>query len=363
MPKRLKVVDEGHGPSAEQFDTSKFATAQDLVWIEPDNMAGVPVRKVDYGRLSSISHAMSDYLRGHRLFHRRPSPEIRRTDLSMDFKALVRHLQGDFAHLREEEVLMVVRNSPMRRFRVQVNGLSSGKLRWTPVRIRAIQGHRAFLVEQGGMSTMIKTMFTFDENFDETKVDDPSVHPAFSAMPEGSPVWNKFPRVVYHTCDQAAFNSIIKFGLIPGGFPYKTGRAHNFFNSTPPWKAEMKKLQGTRAGRPIAIAFDMELMMQMGYKLFATDEAILSPDWISNLPMINAFDMRSGEFFYINRAYVNHRKTYQEVLKQAKAEFDPDDIFMSRMEMLMENAQLNFDGIKERIEFGKLLPFSRRGRP
>ena len=42
MPKRLKVVDEGHGPSAEQFDTSKFATAQDLVWIEPDNMAGVP---------------------------------------------------------------------------------------------------------------------------------------------------------------------------------------------------------------------------------------------------------------------------------------------------------------------------------
>ena len=360
MPKRLKVVDEGHGPSAEQFDTSKFATAQDLVWIEPDNMAGVPVRKVDYGRLGSISHAMSDYLRGHRLFHRRPSPEIRRTDLSMDFRALVRHLQGDFAHLREEEVLMVVRNSPMRRFRVQVNGLSSGKLRWTPVRIRAIQGHRAFLVEQGGMSSMIKTMFTFDENFDQTKIDDPSVHPAFSAMPEGSPVWHKFPRVVYHTCVQAAFNSIIKYGLIPGGFPYKTGRAHNFFNSTPPWKAEMKKLQGTRAGRPIAIAFDMELMMQMGYKLFATDEAILSPDWISNQPMINAFDMRSGEFFYINRAYVNHRKAYQEVLKQAKAEFDPSDVLMSRMEMLMENAQLNFEGIKERIEFGKLLPFSRR---
>ncbi|CAL1165493.1 unnamed protein product [Cladocopium goreaui] len=204
--------------AAEQFDTSKFASAQDLVWIEPDNMAGVPVRKV--------------------------------------------------------------------------NGLSSGKLRWTPVRIRAIQGHRAFLVEQGGMSSMIKTMFTFDENFDQTKIDDPTVHPAFSAMPEGSPVWHKFPRVVYHTCDQAAFNSIIKHGLIPGGFPYKTGRAHNFFNSTPPWKAEMKKLQGTRAGRPIAIAFDMELMMQMGYKLFATDEAILSPDWISNQPMINAFDMR-----------------------------------------------------------------------
>ena len=77
MPKpRLKVVDEGHGPRYEQFDTSKFANAQDLVWIEPDNMAGVPVRKVDYGRLSSISHAMSDYFRGHRMFHRRPGALI-----------------------------------------------------------------------------------------------------------------------------------------------------------------------------------------------------------------------------------------------------------------------------------------------
>ncbi|CAL1151709.1 unnamed protein product, partial [Cladocopium goreaui] len=179
MPKRLKVVDEGHGPSAEQFDTSKFATAQDLVWIEPDNMAGVPVRKVDYGR----------------------------TDLSMDFKALVRHLQGE---------RLVVRKA-------QVDASED----------QGHSGSSAFLVEQGGMSSMIKTMFTFDENFDQTKIDDPSVHPAFSAMPEGSP-------------------------------------------------------------------------------------------------------------------------------QEAKAEFDPTDVLMSRMEMLMENAQLNFEGIKERIEFGKLLPFSRR---
>lgn len=53
-----------------------------------------PDRRVDSGRLSAISHSMSDYLKD-RLFHRRPSPEIRRSDLSMDFKALVWHLQGD----------------------------------------------------------------------------------------------------------------------------------------------------------------------------------------------------------------------------------------------------------------------------
>ena len=126
MPK-LKVVNEGHGPSRQEFDTSAFTSAQDLVWTEPGSMVGIPSRRVDCGRLSAISHSMSDYLRGHRLFHRRHSPEIRRSDLSMDFKALVRHLQGDFPHLREREVLlMVVKNSPMRCFRVMVSGMSAG---------------------------------------------------------------------------------------------------------------------------------------------------------------------------------------------------------------------------------------------
>ena len=174
---------------------------------------------------------------------------------------------------------MVVRNSPMRRFRVQVNSLSSGKLKWTPVRIRAIQGHRAFLVGQGGMASMIRTMYTFDPDFDLAKVDDPSVHPAFSARPEDSPVWEDFPRVIYHTCDQAAFLSIIRYMA-----------------------------------------------------------------WC----------------FFVNRAYVNHRKAYQEILKEAKENFDPTDVLISKMEMFTEDAKVNFDGIKARIEFGKLLPFSRR---
>ena len=88
MPK-LKVVDEGHGPSRQEFDTSILSPGSRV--DRAGQHVGVPIRKVDYGRLSAISHSMSEYLRGHRLFHRRPSPEIRRSDLSMD---LVRHLQG-----------------------------------------------------------------------------------------------------------------------------------------------------------------------------------------------------------------------------------------------------------------------------
>lgn len=121
----------------------------------------------------------------------------------------------------------------MKRFRIQVTGMSHGSLQWTPVRIRAIQGHQNFLVQEGGMASIIRTMYTFDTDFDVSKVDDTTVHPCFSAMPEGSPIWDDFPRVIYHACDHAAFLSIITNGLIPGGFPHTTGRGHNFFNRTP----------------------------------------------------------------------------------------------------------------------------------
>ena len=99
--------------------------------------------------------------------------------------------------------------------------------------------------------------------------------------------------------------------------------------------------------------------MQTGTKLFATDEAILSPDWVSNVAMINAYDMRTGEFFFINRAYPTHRLEYQAALKQAKEEFDPNNLLTSKMSMFREKVFELFEQVKQRIEFGKLLPFSR----
>ena len=119
----------------------------------------------------------------------------------------------------------------------------------------------------------------------------------------------------------------------------------------------MKKLQGTRAGRPIAIAFDTEIM-QFGIKLFATDEAILSPDWVTNVAIINAYDMRHGEFFWINRAYATHRKEYQDIMKQAKDAYDPNDCLQSKLDMYYHETVGLFDKIRSRVEFGKLLPFS-----
>ena len=294
---KLKVVNEGHGPSRQEFDTSAFTSAQDLVWTEPGSMVGIPSRRVDCGRLSAISHSMSDYLRGHRLFHRRHSPEIRRSDLSMDFKALVRHLQGDFPHLREREVLMVVKNSPI----------------WD-----AFEWWSAAC--QGGMASMIKKMYTFDEEFDIKKIDDPRVHPNFSAMPEGSPVWDDFPRVIYHTCDQAAFLSTI--GNWQRAHSWRLSAQNRACTQLLQFDAALEsgnektsRNAGREANRPSLWYGDAHadrreaLCHRWGHPLARLDFKH-RPDLRLRHEVWRVF------LSFINRAYATHRKAYQQVLKR-----------------------------------------------
>ena len=53
------------------------------------------------------------------------------------------------------------------------------------------------------------------------------------------------------------------------------------------------------------IAFDTEVLMQYGIRLFVTKDAILSPDWIPNRTII--YRSRS-HFVWANRAYSRLRK-------------------------------------------------------
>ena len=48
----------------KQLDPKTFMNAQDRVWLEPDNMAGVRLVRTDYGRYLAISKVMTAYLRG-----------------------------------------------------------------------------------------------------------------------------------------------------------------------------------------------------------------------------------------------------------------------------------------------------------
>ena len=133
------------------------------------------------------------------------------------------------------------------------------------------------------------------------------------------------PRLIYHSCDRMAMEKIIEHGLIPGGWPNRTGRVHNFFITTHPWDVGAKKLAGTRAGKQFYLCFDTELVMQAGCRLFRTDEAILSPDWVSNEALICVYDAINREFAWVNRTFEPTRNGYNQRMKDASRDGVPRD--------------------------------------
>ena len=123
----------------------------------------------------------------------------------------------------------------------------------------------------------------------------------------------------------------------------------------------MRKLAGTRAGRPVTIAFDTELMMQDGIRLFTSDEAFMSADWVGNAYIIYAFHTRKNEFLYFNRAYPELRKRYREALTTELAP-GPQDVnpnfFRSENTLTAEKAWRHWRTVVEGTKSGKLLPGS-----
>ena len=124
--------------------------------------------------------------------------------------------------------------------------------------------------------------------------------PQTSLRPDLVPeLLREMPRMIYYSCDRLAMEKIIEHGLIPGGWPNKTGRAHNYCITTHPWDVGAKKLAGTRAGKQYYVCFDTGLVIPCGNRLFRTDEAILSPDWVSHVRLRRC----QQDFAWINRTY------------------------------------------------------------
>ena len=180
---------------------------------------------------------------------------------------------------------------------------------WEPTAVKAVQGHKDWVIERIGNRAICQEIYSLDDDFDIQKLDRGD-RPRFNSDPETSHMFTTFPRIVYHSTHFRGCSDIIKNGLVVGGFPCKTGRGHNYFTVTPPWTANMRKLAGTRAGQPIYLAFDTELMIQEGVRLFRTDAAILSLDWISNKHLMFAYTARDASFVWTNPAYPKFRNDY-----------------------------------------------------
>ena len=95
------------------------------------------------------------FLRGHALADGRPSPEMDFTNLSMDWVELRHHLGNKIRNVVDWEILQVIRSTA-------IPGGSSCKCasptmrkqpgrvcRGQPIRVRAYQGHNAFVLKKG----------------------------------------------------------------------------------------------------------------------------------------------------------------------------------------------------------------------
>eukprot|EP00435_Cladocopium_sp_Y103_P009439 s1446_g2.t1 len=248
---------------------------EDAVWLDPRDLdSRIPYKRIEgNGRLRAISHKMSFYLRGHALADELPSPEMNFNDLSMDWNKLREYLDTKVWNVKDWEMLQVIRSSDTRRFQVQVskpiNAASWKGLPWQPVNVRTYQGHNAYVLGKGRFGPMIKELYSLDPEYTINQVDTP-VLPRANFRPDLVDAFRHFPRIIYHSCDKSVVQKVIEYGLIPGGWPKSSGRAHNYFIATHPWDANMRKLAGTRAGKPYYVAFDVELMVQTGCRLYVS---------------------------------------------------------------------------------------------
>ena len=301
------------------------------VWLDPDDMANrIPKEYCGQGRMRYLSTKMSYVLRGHALSYGARSPDIDPMDMPMDFEAVMKTMAHYVSYPKVREVLSIVRNSDSRRFQVKVaqpdlpDATWKG-LPWKVIAIRAVQGHNRAVVENAKISSLVKQVFTLDPTFVKEDLDSGKL-PRTNLWPDLVPeLLAALPRVIYHSCDRLAMEKIVEHGLIPGGWPQRTGRAHNFFIASHPWDDSVggKKLAGTRAGKQYYIAFDTELIVQSGCRLFRTDEAIISPDWISNENIICTYDAVNREFAWVNRPYEITRVGYKKQMKDHKDKDTP----------------------------------------
>ena len=176
---------------------------EDSVWLDPTDLnSRIPYKNINAnGRLREISGKMSMFLRGHALADGYPSPEMDFTDLSMDWVELRNHLGNKIRNVVDWEILQVIRSSDTRRFQLQVcrpdNEKATWKgVPWQPIRVRAYQGHNAFVLKKGKFAPMIRDLYSLDPDFTKEKVDAGDI-PRANFRPDLVPEFDSFPRIMH----------------------------------------------------------------------------------------------------------------------------------------------------------------------
>ena len=141
-------------------------------YIGPEHMLKVPVRQMNE-RLVEISHCLSNHLRGVQEQRRKPTSAFN-DDGSKDWDSLIRHLKDEVANLQEFEVLLCIRNNDDRRFKLRVclpggvEGATWKGMRWQPTAVKAVQGHKDWVLERIGNRAICQEIYSLDDDLMST---------------------------------------------------------------------------------------------------------------------------------------------------------------------------------------------------
>ena len=150
-----------------------------------------------------------------------------------------------------------------------------------PIKIRAAQGHQASLMEGKNPTTLARIVYCKPEHHQFYESD---------LVQHGN---TRMPKRISHRTTASAAESIIKFGVIPGGAGgSESGRRHAFFSSTR--VGESGYVSGVRADAPIEIAVDLPKAVESGVDFILTDsDAILTAQHVPNSALLWAIDDRN----------------------------------------------------------------------
>ena len=156
-------------------------------------------------------------------------------------------------------------------------------IRLCPIKIRAAQGHQAQLLEGRNPDTLARLVYCNEEHkqfYDE------------SLVQHGN---RQMPKRIFHRTYPQAVESIIKYGLIPGGRGLsESGRKHLFFS--PLRVNETGYVSGVRADAPVEIAVDIGKAVEAGVDFILTDsDAILTANHIPNDTLLWVINDKEGK--------------------------------------------------------------------
>ena len=270
-----------------------------------------------------VSKRVSGLLRGHNHANRRdriPLPDFQ-DGAWMDFASVFSFIKRRYSRsLTVSDLIDIVTSN--HRFMLDVQLAREGELfadkyLFLPVRIKAIQSHNDWILENINMAwPEVDRIICLDPSFTIERL----LRREHPTLPVRLDLHLKdiHPKILYHYTHIAFLDDLIRCGICPGGL--RTSKAHSYFSAFDPWSIQKTSQAGMASTRPVAVAVDVEMAVAYGIRFAVTQsQAVVTTDWVPNQFLIYAYDVSAKCFIYANHDYAKERASFNQDLRDIVA--------------------------------------------